>query len=260
MGFFIVKFLSSLMLPPGLFILLLLISLLFLHLKRKEFSLTLKSKIVLPLVVLLVLIYGLSSYWGEVLLVRSLEQRFAPIAEEELFEREDTVIVVLGGGVVRGTPLGEELGNTTLTRLHGGWQLHNQTGFDLAVSGGVPPGVEGLSEAEIMRDVLVDWGVVEEQIITERESLNTWMNAANITALLRDEYDRIILVTSATHMTRSTYSFREHWAADLVVAPVDYTFDTEFNLLRFIPNRFALDKSLRALHEWLGLVWYYFRT
>ncbi|MCK8816797.1 YdcF family protein [Natroniella sulfidigena] len=260
MDFFIVKFLSSLLLPPGLFILLLLISLLFLHFKRKEFGLTLKSKIVLPLVVLLAMIYILSSYWGETLLVRPLEERFSPITEEELFEREDTVIVVLGGGVVRGTPQGEEIGKTTLTRLYGGWQLHNQTGFDLAVSGGVPPGVAGLSEAEIMRDVLVDWGVGDQQIITEGESLNTWLNAANTTALLSDEYDRIILVTSATHMRRSIYSFREHWEGELVAAPVDYTFDTEISLLRFIPNRFALDKSLRAVHEWLGLVWYYFKA
>ncbi|WP_408956172.1 YdcF family protein [Natroniella sp. ANB-PHB2] len=259
MGFFIVKFLSSLLLPPGLFILLLLISLLFLHLKKKQYSLTLKSKIVLPLIGLLILIYTLSSYWGETFLVRPLENRFSLIAEEDLFEREDSIIVVLGGGVVRGTPQGEELGKTTLSRLYGGWQLHQKTGFDLVVSGGVPPGVDGLSEAEIMRDVLVDWGVADGQIITEEQSLNTWMNAANTTALLGEEYKRIILVTSATHMTRSIYSFQEHWTADLVAAPVDYTFDTEINLLRFLPNRFALDKSLRALHEWLGLLWYYFK-
>ncbi|ADL12839.1 YdcF family protein [Acetohalobium arabaticum] len=264
MVLFLVKLLSKLILPPGLFIILLIILFILLQTSQNKYSYRKNKRKYLYgcLILLLILIYLFSSYPGEFLLTKPLESQFDPllISNRESKVGNSTAIVLLGSGVRRGTSRGVEIGEITLARLYRTWQIHKETGLDLVVSGGVVPGADNTSGAEVMKEVLLDLGVKEDKIILEKKAKNTWQNAVNTALLLEErEYEQIILVTSALHMKRAVYSFERNCNQRLIPAPANYTFNTDVSLLDYLPNRESLDNSLAALHEWIGLVWYSFK-
>jgi len=209
---------------------------------------------------LLCVTYLVSSYLGEIIFIKTLEDDFEPLRLEEFSSKYKlkSIIVVLGGGVVRGTPVEDaEMGQTSLKRLYKGYLIHKQTGFDVCLSGGMVLGSIGASEADVAKQVLLEWGVGKDRIITESHSNNTWENAVETCSVLRDMgYRRIILVTSAVHMRRAVYSFRKNWEYEIIPAPCDYLRGSDISVINYLPNRGSLDNCLRALHEWVGLLWY----
>jgi uncharacterized SAM-binding protein YcdF (DUF218 family) len=70
----------------------------------------------------------------------------------------------------------------------------------------------GLHEAKQMKQLLVSWGIPEQDIITEETSKNTHENAKNTSKLLRQSYPEMnsyILVTSGIHMKRALACFEK---------------------------------------------------
>ncbi len=68
----------------------------------------------------------------------------------------------------------------------------------------------GLHEAKQVKEVLVSWGIPEQDIITEEKSINTHENAKETSKLLRTSYphfDSFLLVTSGIHMKRALGCF-----------------------------------------------------
>ena len=117
-------------------------------------------------------------------------------------------------------------------------------------------------EAEAMRDLLVEWGVPAEHVLTETASWNTRENAWNAAALIRAHgWTRVLLVTSATHMRRAVDAFR---AAGIEVIPsaTDYAVvgPQPLDVLDFMPDVAALDGVSFALREVLGRVYYQLRV
>ena len=114
------------------------------------------------------------------------------------------------------------------------------------------------SEAEIMRRLLVEWGVPDTAIEVEGGSINTYENAVFSHRLLAGQGIRqIILVTSAIHMPRAAAAYREA-GFDLVPAPADFQtgWRPATTMFRWMPEADALVNSSKAIHEWLGL-WVY---
>jgi len=131
----------------------------------------------------------------------------------------------------------------------------------LVLSGGGDPlltKVRPLYEADEMRSMLVEWGVVESSIVVENSSTNTRENALFTHRLLEPRgIRRVILVTSAIHLPRAAETFR-HVGFDVVPVPADFITGWEKQKLLFnwIPSSTALVNSRNAIHEWLGL-WVY---
>jgi uncharacterized SAM-binding protein YcdF (DUF218 family) len=70
----------------------------------------------------------------------------------------------------------------------------------------------GLHESEQLKDVLVEWGYKEEDIITEPYSRNTYENAKESVRILKDDYPELnnyLLITSASHMRRAQGCFKK---------------------------------------------------
>ena len=70
----------------------------------------------------------------------------------------------------------------------------------------------GLHEAIQVKELLLLWGIPENDILTEESSINTHENALNTANLLKQSYPHIesyILVTSGIHMKRALACF-EH--------------------------------------------------
>lgn len=80
---------------------------------------------------------------------------------------------------------------------------HQKPNAEIIVSGGDVEG-SGISEAEVMRRVLIGGGINESKIHLENNSKNTEENVKNILALLENkEVSTLNMVTSDFHMART---------------------------------------------------------
>ena len=78
----------------------------------------------------------------------------------------------------------------------------------IIVTGGVPK--QGITEAEVMFDWLVENGIDEERIIKENMATDTIENALfSMDIVDREELEDVTLITSATHMRRALTLFYE---------------------------------------------------
>lgn len=251
------KVIEQIIFSPGFFLLLILLIYILLVFKKKKMAHIL-------IFFFFISFYLLSTWPGEYLLVRTLEDDYSPYSYEQLNkeEIEDTVIVILSGGMVLGSPAagdeGAEIGKTTLARLYGGYQIYQKLGCDICLSGGSGSGRSNeLPIAKVMQDVLLSWGIDKEKIIIEDLSKTTLESAEYSLKKLEEEgYQRIILVTSALHMRRSVKCF-ERGEIKIIPAPVNYILGKgPLNILGFLPNAGALSNNFYAIHEWVGLVYY----
>jgi uncharacterized SAM-binding protein YcdF (DUF218 family) len=166
------------------------------------------------------------------------------------------VIVLLGGGHVRWT--GGEWSSSLfgMSRVRESARLYNgcrtRTTFcKLLVSGGDPKKL-GTTEAEVMRDELLELGVKAPDILIENKSRNTFQNAEFSAPLVREQgADQVVLVTSGGHLPRATLFF-SHFGIQVEGAPSDFV-HVERSMFPSAQNLFYTDL---ALHETIG-VWRY---
>lgn len=244
------ELLRSLLLPPGIFVVLLGLGLLLLPVARK---LT-----VWLLLAALVLLYGLSTAPLAGQLVAWVET--TPALSMPVQKQAAGAIVVLGAGRYNNAPEyggADSVGHLALMRLRYAERLREQTGLPILASGGRPDS-ELYAEAELMDqalksdfDGLARW--------TESKSRNTFENAICSKFILDgQDIHRVLLVTHAAHMPRALYAF-EKAGLEAIAAPTGYLKDTFRNagvLERWLPSLIALQLSRTALHEWLGLLYY----
>jgi len=119
--------------------------------------------------------------------------------------------------------------------------------------------VERTPVAEVMRDMLVHFGVAQGDIILDNESLSTYENAVNAAKLLRDRnLKKAVLVTDSRHMPRAVICFRKQ-GVQVIPAPSDYSTKRVRPPLyeMIVPTSDSLVASHKVFHEWLGMLWYW---
>lgn len=190
----------------------------------------------------------------------SLLEQTPPITPAQLQQQQAQAIVILGGGRYANAPEydgRDTVSSATMSRLRYGAYLHRQTGLPILVTGGHPFG-RTQSEAELMRQVLVNEFRVPVKWV-ETASSNTWENARySKLQLKRAGIERIALVTHAWHMPRSVMAFDEQ-DLEVIPAPTAYNTNARPMLSQFVPDADALEQSRKALHEFLGQLWYVVR-
>ena len=186
--------------------------------------------------------------WLEVSL-QALAARFAPPREEP------TAIIVLAADQVR-LEEGWTVGPLTLERMAAAAALARQTGLPILVSGGVlsltspSPPIAG----QMAQRFESEFGLIVRWL--EIESRNTWENARNSAAMLRQEgIGSALLVTHGWHMPRALISFR---AAGLSVAaaPVRRSPLPQPDFDSFLPRADRWGQSWLLIREWCGLAVY----
>ena len=185
----------------------------------------------------------------------SLERQHPPLAVQ-LTPSAD-VAVVLGGAVGQPVPprVTLDLSSSSDRILHAARLYRAGKVRRVLVTGGNIPWLPGARpEAEIIRELLIEWGVPAAAIEVAGASRNTYENAEEIRAIrARVPFASALLVTSASHMPRALAVFRK---AGLPVSPS--TTDVEVvdggapTILRWLPDAGALDRTTRALREWIG--------
>jgi uncharacterized SAM-binding protein YcdF (DUF218 family) len=119
------------------------------------------------------------------------------------------------------------------------------------------------SEASDMATLLELLGVPRTALLEDGKSLNTRQNAEYVKEIVdREQFKRLILVTSAVHMPRSLAIF-QRLGMDVAPAPTDfYTIlaerrrSPEGRLLSLLPEAKNLEITTRSLKEYVGL-WIY---
>lgn len=192
---------------------------------------------------------------------RSLEGR-SPKTGIEALPLADAILVF--GGVIRAPRPGHPLAdlNSASDRIwHAARLYHAGKAPKLILSGGRPGGRSELpSEAAAMAAFVVDLGVPREALVLEERAGNTRENAIFCADLMRARrMESALLVTSALHMPRAAAAMR---VTGLQVIPVATDFQATGERVRSLgwaPASDALDRSTRALHEWVGIVVYRWR-
>lgn len=260
------RFVEMLITPPGVVIVLLLITFLA-YLRRAWLG---AGMLVLSTAVLIALSLPLTANW----LMSSLQNfakspDFVPMAEKgpqaSLFVLKDSsnepaeAIVVLGAGRTPEAPeydFQDTANATTLERLRYAAFLHRKTALPILVSGGAP-GKQATSEAEIMQKVLMDDFRVPVKWV-ERESRTTLENAHYSQLLLSAAKVRhVLLVTHAWQMRRAALAFE---SAGIRVTPAPtgfYAVEHNANTYHaYLPSATGMAVSALALRERLGYIWY----
>lgn len=240
---YFIKSVYSFMLPPGLFVVLLLGVTIWLWRQSRRKSLALFG-------ITILLYLSMTPLIGD-LLMGSLERQYD---KPELIQGD--VIVVLGGGATSGTPDIDGEGNlygSAANRLLTAVRLYRETGLPILFSGGQVFADSG-NEANIAKRQLMGLGVPETDILTENRSLNTEQNATHTALLMKSKgLSHPILVTSAFHMPRAMIHFKNNGLMPLAY-PTDYTvsLDRRLYLARFTPSPGAMNNTGTALKEYLG--------
>jgi uncharacterized SAM-binding protein YcdF (DUF218 family) len=248
-----INILKAFLLPPGGFILLLLISLLLIRWVFGKLLLT----------ITLAIFYLCSTPFVASNLMARLEQHIFTTPDEIAASKAEA-IVVLGGDIYEGGPEygGNSIKGQMLERVRYAAWLHKRTKLPIVTSGGsnLP---NSASEAKLSSLVLKD-EFDSEVIATETSSRSTWENAKFTSAVLREEgIKKIALVTHAWHMPRATQAFKLN-QIEVVAAPTIFSrgkinfYTSKRN--DWLPNYVALNDSSKALREYFGMAWYQARA
>jgi len=246
--FLLKKLVTPFILPPGLFILALLLSgffLIFWH-RRKigVFNLVIGS-----------LFWIFCSAPFSNFLMSGLESKFQ-IPQNV----KGDVIVLLGGGSIDNVPDFSGYGIPTdrmIGRIVTTVRLQKYLNIPIIVSGG-KANQNRSSGALIAKRFLIDLGVEEGQIVIEEKSRDTYENAKYTREIcLRNGYKNPILVTSASHLKRSLLSFRKI-GIDIVPYPANFKSKgvRNYHLYSYLPRSSSLMTTSDALHEYLGILFY----
>ena len=251
------KIIMQFLFPPGVVVVALLLILILFNRKKLATCFTI-------LLVFFLLVF--SSWIGEYFLLRPLEDDYHSLQEtlSDDLNLSNPIIVVLGGDVVEDS-LSEqggktEIGEVSLMRVFGASRIYHEMKCPIVVSGGTVPGSGGkVPSAEVMEKVLLELGIPPGDIMKEIQSRTTYENAeSTLENIQQQDYQEIILVTSAVHMRRSVQAFQNHKIA-IIPAPVNYLFENiPPGILNILPNGSSWDHNCRALHEWVGLLYYRF--
>ena len=191
----------------------------------------------------------------------SLEWSYPP--SDVAPSQADAIVVLAGNFHAEGRDRTKlRLGGETIFRCLQALQLYRAAGCRIIVSGGtLSSSKPGMSMAAAMRDFFVLLGVPATDITLEDQSKTTFENGLrNTTAILAAEpAKRVFLVTSASHMRRAERCFAKQGTV-VIPAPCNHqAVRLELGPTSFLPSVEGIRGVQAALHEWLGLTWYWLR-
>lgn len=193
------------------------------------------------------------------LLMRSLEDRFPyrPVAD---CPQSDAVFVFGGMLGPRDRADGGIAWNEAAERFDRALQIIRAGKSRVLVfSGGAERYPSGGDEGKLLAQAAIDRGLAPQQIIVTAVSSNTEQEAHELCRLVaREHWRKVLLVTSAFHMTRAM-RLSEKCSAELIPVPVAYqtpdgrTLWAYKRLEYYLPQAQGLSTSERALREYLGI-------
>jgi len=168
-------------------------------------------------------------------------------------------IYVLGHGHAtdKSQPITSQLSETAVVRLSEGIRLYHQLNEEARI---IVSGYSGFfdptTHAVMQEKLALALGIKKEKIILRPEPRDTEEEAKAAKKLIGDA--PFILVTSASHMTRSINFFKNEGLAP-IPAPTNHLASLQHPNYTDIFSSDALEKSHIVFHEILGLIWQKFK-
>lgn len=190
-------------------------------------------------------------------LLGSLERPWAGVKRADLPSAD--AIVLLGGF---SAPSREEVGrlhfNQNADRAVTAMELVRLAKSKTLVVGGSAVTVDGepLAEADLFKEILVAWKVIEPEVISLGGCKNTRHEAEKVAKLANERgWKRVLLVTSASHIKRAAGVFRTTTSLEIVPAPC--AFLTSVSIVTadstdIVPRAAGFAKLETWLHEQIG--------
>lgn len=189
------------------------------------------------------------------LLTRPLESGYSVVDPARLPPDLGAVVVLSGGATeVPGRPPGFKLSPSTLTRLIEGLRLWRaRPGARLILSSGNWRAVDE-PDAKAMADLARRLGVPAQRIALEAVSRDTAENAVQTSKMVGNS--PFVVVTSGVHLRRTELLYR-NLGFKPIMAPADLAHPESWELFSVLPQVGALAATSSAVHEYLGLAWYW---
>lgn len=241
LGFYLKKFVTFFVEPFGFVLALFTLGLYFLFADKKSYA-----KLFLSLSLAFLLLFSYEPFSNY--LVKNLEENYPKYAYKE----DIKYIHVLGSGhnTDESQPLSSNIGSSGIKRVLEGVIIHKSTpGSKLVFTG--YQGETDVANAVMNARLAASLGVEEKNMIINPNPKDTKEEALFLRTRIADE--KFVLVTSATHMSRSMKLFKS-LGLNPVAAPTDFRKKEHTGYLK-APNIGSLQNSQMAIHEYLGILW-----
>ena len=161
-------------------------------------------------------------------------------------------IHVLGSGhiVDKSQPISSLINDGGIKRVVEGVIIHKNIPNSKLIFTGYSNKTD-ISNASMNAKLAMALGVSSENIIISELEKDTKDESIFVKSIVGSE--RFVLVTSATHMTRSLKLFKEIGLKP-IPAPTDFKKNKTSSYFQF-PSISALEETRIAIHEYLGLLW-----
>jgi len=196
-------------------------------------------------------------------MMRAVEGRSVRMPAEAMPEAD--VIVVLSSRRIRAPGDAGVMEWQDPDRVFGGIALFQagKAPFLFFPNGKMPWDSDKAAVGPLAMQFAQQMGVPRASMATTEKVVNTAQEARAIAGLLKKRKEaafppKVLLVTSAYHMRRSTLLFEQE-GLEVIPFPVDFQVATEneFTILDLIPRADALRQTEKALREIYGFVYYY---
>ena len=190
------------------------------------------------------------------LLLPHLAYTYTPLSNPHW--QKHNIIIVLGNGTVK-IPANNAVVPTlfSFSRIYETARLYyscKKSGekCSIIISGGDPL-ANGIPEAIVYQDALINLGIQKSDIEAEARSKNTFQNAKLTSELLKAQtYDRLLLVTSGIHTKRSLLYF-SYFGIHPAPAPSDVIAVNT----GLIPSTYHFTVTDFIIHEYIGIARFY---
>lgn len=241
--------------PPGLILLLFLIGFILIALNRHLG----KSIIIFSFITFWLLSTPIITQH----LIDGLQKQYSPLALNTLnINPQQSAMIILGSGVENALEYANKhaLSDSSLSRLQYAVYLYNKTHLPIITSGGNRDRTAS-TEAGLMKEALTNLYHVPV-IMTESNSHTTRDEAALLAPLVKSQgIKTVYIITHAWHMPRSMLTFQHFFTPlgiTVIPAPMGYSLLQSGGeaFSNYLPLLRALNISVAALHEYVGILWY----
>jgi len=190
-------------------------------------------------------------------LIYYLEKNYQPISISTI---KDADAIIVLSGMIKPIKKNDNLiyeFNDSIDRILAGIKLieKNKAPYLILTRGKYPWSI-GKSEGEVLLDFALSFGIEKQKIILTENVQNTDQEAKAIKKLFPKKDQKVILVTSAFHMTRAIKVFQAA-GIDIVPFPVDFrSSNQKFTLMDLIPQASAFSQTSRFIREIQGRIYY----
>jgi uncharacterized SAM-binding protein YcdF (DUF218 family) len=181
------------------------------------------------------------------------------LAELSQETRADAIVVFSGGAwpPTSREPYPVPLADTIQRTRHAAW-LYSKFKVPVVACGGrftYEP--DAAPVAELMRELLMTWGVPESDIVLEEKGRSTFEQAMGAGKILQSRgAERVLVVTDAFHMRRADGMLRKLGITTQPAACGFRSMPSEVRWTHFVPGDRALELTNDALREWAALAYY----